>query len=310
MSNGWKRLHFIEFNSNLSIDIWPSRSSGDAKSFIPLLNFNFHDQGISRNNRLLPLYSIYPGEKENGTRFGTFHLEANDSSKLSKSLDLENSGHDRAVGEMASEVRFVEGHRFHADSSLRIISQGVLHWDLSESWNIYLFSREKCCDWMQIVDIRSINTIKSVREKQNRIKEGKKNITFGTSQSAHATIHFHLSNGKKHTFPISYSTTLSTNKKGYLWGRTFAMSSKLNTVLTLDVNAEISWALRGAGASSELPSVSSAKMRLTGARIFCWTMGQGARNALAVEARVARMASFIMVLIGVRVLYVLYSSLQ
>ena len=59
-------------------------------------------------------------------------------------------------------------------------------------------------------------------------------------------------------------------------------------VLTLDVNAEISAALRGAGAASASPSASSAKMRVVGARICCWMRGEGARKAVAVDATKAR----------------------
>ena len=75
------------------------------------------------------------------------------------------------------------------------------------------------------------------------------------------------------------------------------MSSRLKMVLTEDVRAEISWAVRGAGASSAAAS-SSAKIWV-GRRVCGVRSGvDGAMKAVAVDARVARRASFIMVILG------------
>ena len=97
-------------------------------------------------------------------------------------------------------------------------------------------------------------------------------------------------------FPISYSTTLSTRRKGYLCGRTLAISSKEKIVLTEEVSAEISAAERGSAAGSSASSVSS-KMRV--GRRACWLMTGvlGAKKAVAVDAKVASRASFMIELL-------------
>mmetsp|Transcript_47437 Transcript_47437/g.100806 ORF Transcript_47437/g.100806 Transcript_47437/m.100806 type:complete len:233 (+) Transcript_47437:167-865(+) len=96
--------------------------------------------------------------------------------------------------------------------------------------------------------------------------------------------------------PISYSTTLSTRRKGYRCGRTLATSSRENTVSTEEVRAEISSAVRkGLGASSSAAS-SSAKI-CVGGRAVCGAVSgvNGATKAAAVDARETSRASFIMV---------------
>ena len=93
-------------------------------------------------------------------------------------------------------------------------------------------------------------------------------------------------------FPCSYSTTLSTNKNGYLWGRIPLISSRLKIVLTLEVNADISAALLGAGSSTSAASASSSAKICVGERVV--RGADGATNAVAAVAKVARRASFIL----------------
>lgn len=72
------------------------------------------------------------------------------------------------------------------------------------------------------------------------------------------------------------------------------MSSRLKIVLTLAVNADISAALLGAGASASSAASSSAKI-CVGERV---TRGAvGATNAVAAVAKVARRASFMVSLL-------------
>lgn len=72
------------------------------------------------------------------------------------------------------------------------------------------------------------------------------------------------------------------------------MSSRLKIVLTLAVNADISAALLGAGASASSAASSSAKI-CVGDRVARGAVG--ATNAVAAVARVARRASFMVSLL-------------
>merc|ERR1719183_1189068 len=87
--------------------------------------------------------------------------------------------------------------------------------------------------------------------------------------------------------PISYSTTLSTKRNGYLCGSIPLISSKLKTVLTEDVNDEISSAVRGSD------GVSSSSSALICVDTRCITGAVGDRKAVAVDARIVNRASFI-----------------
>ena len=83
--------------------------------------------------------------------------------------------------------------------------------------------------------------------------------------------------------PISYSTTLSTSRKGYLCGSMPLMSSRLNIVLTVDVNEEISAADRGFVGVSRTASLSFFPSIL----VVLLDVDDGARKAVEVDARAA-----------------------
>ena len=93
--------------------------------------------------------------------------------------------------------------------------------------------------------------------------------------------------------PISYSTTLSTKRNGYRWGKILLISSRLNIVLTVDVRAEISAAERG------LVGASTTSLSLPYKRVSddnCDDVCDSGAKALAVVASAAtsRVTSFVM----------------